>query len=88
MPILMGGAGAQQGSPDRLVLLRDADGDGKAEARHVLRQGNGLASPSGLGWRDGTLYVANHDAVLSFAYQLGATALAGAPRHFAPSAAR
>jgi glucose/arabinose dehydrogenase len=78
--LLMGGAGAQQGSPDRLVLLRDADGDGKAEERHVLRQGNGLASPSGLGWRDGTLYVANHDAVLSFAYQLGETALAGAPK--------
>ena len=77
--LLMGGAGAQKGSPDRLVLLRDADGDGTAEARHVLRQGNGLASPSGLGWRNGTLYVANHNAVLSFPYQLGETALTAAP---------
>lgn len=77
---LMGGAGAQKGSPDRLVLLRDADGDGKAEQRHVLRQGNGLASPSGLGWRDGKLYVANHDAVQAFPYQLGATVLDAAPK--------
>lgn len=77
---LMSSAGAQKGSPDKLVLLRDADGDGKAEAQFVLRQGNGLASPSGLGWRDGTLYVANHDAVLSFPYALGETTLAAAPK--------
>jgi glucose/arabinose dehydrogenase len=77
--LLMSSAGAQKGSPDKLLLLRDADGDGKAEARHVLRQGNGLASPSGLGWRDGTLYVANHDAVVAFPYALGETTLAAAP---------
>lgn len=78
--LLMGSAGAQRGSADRLVLLRDADGDGQAEQRHVLRQGNGLASPSGLGWRDGTLYVANHNAVLAFPYRLGETSLAGSPK--------
>ena len=78
--LLMSNAGAQKGSADRLTLLRDGDGDGVAEARHVLRQGNGLASPSGLGWRDGTLYVANHDAVIAFPYALGETAIAGEPR--------
>lgn len=73
-------AGAGVASPDELVLLRDADGDGKAEARFTLRKGNGLASPSGLAWQDGTLYVANHDAVLAFAYEPGETVLAGAPK--------
>ena len=70
-------AGAAVPSPDRLVLLRDADGDGVAEARHVLR--DDLASPSGIAWHDGKLYVANHDAVVSFDYAEGATALTGAP---------
>ena len=59
-------AGAAVPSPNKLVLLRDADGDGVAEARHVLR--DDLDSPSGIAWRDGKLYVANHDALLSFDY--------------------
>ena len=70
-------AGAAGSSPDELVLLRDADGDGRAEQRATLT--DELASPSGIAWNDGTLYVANHDAVLAFPYQLGATSL-GAPR--------
>lgn len=77
---LMSSAGAQGGSADTLVLLRDADGDGKAEGKFELRVGNGLVSPSGLAWRDGTLYVANHDAVVSFPYQLGETTLGGTPK--------
>ena len=76
---LMKRAGANQGSPDALVLLRDSNGDGRADQRFVLRQGHGLVSPSGLAWRDGTLYVANHDGVLAFPYQLGETALAAQP---------
>ena len=71
-------AGAAVPSPNKLVLLRDADGDGTAEERHVLR--SDLASPSGIAWHDGTLYVANHDAVLAFDYEEGATALTGAPK--------
>jgi len=71
-------AGAAVPSPNRLVLLRDADGDGTAEARQVLR--DGLDSPSGIAWHDGTLYVANHDAVLAFDYAEGATAITGSPR--------
>ncbi len=77
--LIMGRAGAHETSPDNLVLLRDADGDGRAEQRHVLRHGNGLASPSGLAWRDDKLYVANHDGVLAFSFKLGETALAGTP---------
>lgn len=75
--LLFSRAGAGASSPDKLVLLRDADGNGVAEARHTLR--SDLASPSGLAWRDGKLYVATHDAVLRFDYAEGATTLAGAP---------
>ncbi|KEQ52328.1 PQQ-dependent sugar dehydrogenase [Sphingobium chlorophenolicum] len=77
---LMKRGGSHGKSPDTLMLLRDGDGDGKAEQKFVLRRGNGLASPSGLAWRDGTLYLANHDAVLAFPYRLGETTLAAAPR--------
>jgi glucose/arabinose dehydrogenase len=77
--LIMGRAGAGDKSPDTLVLLRDGDGDGKAEGRFTLRAGNGLVSPSGLAWAGDKLLVANHDAVLSFDYKLGETALAGTP---------
>ncbi|MDG5748100.1 PQQ-dependent sugar dehydrogenase [Qipengyuania sp. XHP0207] len=76
--LLMDRAGAGGVSPDQVVLLRDADGDGSAEIRQVLLEG--LASPSGLAWNDGTLYVANHDAVLAYPYELGASSVSGEPR--------
>jgi glucose/arabinose dehydrogenase len=71
-------AGAAVPSPNQVVLLRDGDGDGVAETRSVLR--SGLASPSGLAYGDGKLYIANHDAVLAFDYELGATKLEGEPK--------
>ena len=73
--ILFSRAGAAVPSPNQLVLLRDADSDGVAEERHVLRAD--LDSPSGIAWHDGQLYVANHDEVLRFAYAEGATSVAG-----------
>jgi glucose/arabinose dehydrogenase len=73
---LMDRAGALVPSPDKLVLLRDQNGDGVAEARFVLREG--LHSPSGIGYRDGRLYVADHDALNSFAFEPGQTRIAGA----------
>src|SRR5579863_8961587 len=72
--------GADVPSPDSIVLLRDSTGAGKADQRFVPRHGDGLSSPSGMAWGNGTLYVANHNAVLAFPYQPGATALTGAPR--------
>ncbi|MEO6152448.1 MAG: sorbosone dehydrogenase family protein [Croceibacterium sp.] len=75
--LLFSRAGASVPSPNKLVLLRDADGDGVAEARFTLR--SDLASPGGIAWRDGKLYVANHNALLRFDYAEGATALTGAP---------
>ena len=74
-------AGAGGESANQLVLLRDADGDGVAEGRFVLR--DDLDSPSGIAWGDGTLYVANHDEVLAFDYELGATRLTGEGRKIA-----
>lgn len=75
--ILFSQAGAAVPSPDKVILLRDEDGDGVAETRSVLREG--LASPSGLGFHDGKLYIANHNALLVFDYELGATRLEGDP---------
>lgn len=73
--ILFSRAGAAVPSPNQLVLLRDADSDGVAEERHVLRAD--LDSPSGIAWHDGQLYVSNHDEVLRFAYAEGATSVTG-----------
>jgi len=67
-------------SPDRIILLRDADGDGVAETRTVFAQGpnNGLASPFGMTLVGNTLYVANADSVVSFPYRTGETTVEGA----------
>lgn len=75
---LMNRAGAGGSSPDMIVLLRDADGDGMAEQRQVLLEG--LDSPSGLAWSENTLYVANHDALLAFPYELGRAQVSGRGR--------
>lgn len=72
-------AGATGESPNQIVLLRDADGNGSAETQLVILS-EGLDSPSGLAWKDGTLYVANHNAVLAFPYALGSDKVSGAPR--------
>ena len=79
MGLAMKFVGAGDASPNRIVLLRDGDGDGRAEARFTLRDTD-LDSPSGMAWVDGKLYVANHDAVLAFDFAPGATRLTGEPR--------
>jgi glucose/arabinose dehydrogenase len=79
MRFLFKKAGAAVPSPNKIALLRDTDGDGKADQTYILTN-PALSSPSGLAWREGTLYVANHDALLAFPYEEGATTLAGTPR--------
>lgn len=76
--ILFSRAGAAGESPNEIVLLRDTDGDGQADERFTLT--DQLDSPSGMAWNDDTLYVANHDEVLAFPYELGATTLDSEPR--------
>jgi glucose/arabinose dehydrogenase len=72
-------AGSAGESPNKIVLLRDADGNGTAETQKVILE-EGLESPSGMSWQDGTLYVANHNAVLAFPYALGSDTITGTPR--------
>jgi len=63
---------------DRITLLRDADGDGHAELHTVFI--DNLNAPYGLAFVDGTLYVANQDALVSFPYQEGQTRITAVPR--------
>jgi len=79
MGLLFKKAGAGAPTANKIALLRDGDGDGKAEQKAILSH-PALSSPSGMAYKDGTLYVANHDALLAFAYQEGATALTGTPK--------
>ncbi len=72
----MNRVGAGGKSPNRIVLLRDSDGDGAAEQRFTFREKD-MDSPSGMALGGGKLYIANHDAVLAFDFAPGATALVG-----------
>jgi glucose/arabinose dehydrogenase len=70
-------AGAGVPSADRITLLRDADGDGRAELRSEFLAG--LHSPFGMALVGQDLYVANADAVVRFPYQSGQTRITAAP---------
>ena len=70
-------AGAGGDSPDRIVLLRDRDGDGVAEERHDFL--TGLASPFGMALVGSDLYVGNADALVRVPYQAGQTEIAAKP---------
>jgi hypothetical protein len=63
-------AGGTVPSPNRITLLRDADGDGIAETRMVLLAN--LNAPFGMALVGQDLYVANTDAVVRFPYTPGA----------------
>ena len=60
-------------SPNRITLLRDADGDGVAEQRHTLL--DKLNQPFGMALLDNTLYVGNTDGVMAFPYTAGTTTI-------------
>lgn len=64
-------AGAGVPSANRIILLRDGDGDGIAETKTVFIQG--LNSPFGMALVGNDLYVANTDAVERYPYTEGAT---------------
>ncbi|WP_444667075.1 PQQ-dependent sugar dehydrogenase [Cereibacter changlensis] len=68
-------AAASGVSPNQITLLRDADGDGVAEVRHVYK--DGLNQPFGMALVGDTFYVGNTDGVLAFPYTQGATRLEG-----------
>ena len=72
---LMGKAGAGVPSANRITLLRDADGDGKAELKTPFI--TGLNSPFGMVLVGDRLFVANTDALVVFPYKAGDTKIAG-----------
>ncbi len=61
--------------PGSLTLLRDANGDGKAEVTQRLATANG----SGIALANGYLYASNGPAVVRWKYVAGSTAELGAP---------
>jgi glucose/arabinose dehydrogenase len=62
-----------------IVLLRDADKDGRAEVRKKFAgEQNGLNQPFGIAFADGAVFIANTDSVMRFDYKSGQEALSGA----------
>jgi len=70
-------AGADIPSPNRITLLRDANGDGVAETKTTFLAG--LMSPFGMALVGNMLYVANADALVRFPYRAGDTRITAAP---------
>ena len=64
-------SGASGGPPQRITLLRDADGDGKPELRSVLV--DHLNSPFGITLVGNDLYVADTDAIIRYPFTPGQT---------------
>lgn len=73
--LVMKTVGAGGSSPNRIILLRDADGDGAAEVRTVFLEG--LNSPFGMALIGDDFYVANTDGVVRYTYHAGDTHIAG-----------
>jgi glucose/arabinose dehydrogenase len=63
-------------SPNRITLLRDADGDGVAEVREAFLEG--LSQPFGMALLGDTFYVGNTDGVVAFPYTAGSRRITAA----------
>lgn len=74
-------AAASGVSPNRITLLRDADGDGVAETRETFLEGQ--RQPFGMALLGDTLYVGNTDGVVAFPYTTGATRITAQGRRIA-----
>jgi glucose/arabinose dehydrogenase len=64
---------ATGGSPNKITLLRDEDGDGKPEIQETFLED--LNQPFGMVLVDDTLFVACTDGVLAFPYKQGETSI-------------
>jgi glucose/arabinose dehydrogenase len=73
---LMSRAGETGESANRITLLRDTKGEGRADMRATFA--SGLSQPFGMLLLGGKFYVGDTDALLRFSYQSGATHLDGA----------
>jgi glucose/arabinose dehydrogenase len=65
-------------SPNRIRLLRDADGDGVAEIQEMFLEG--LNQPFGMALLGDTFYVGNADGVVAFPYTTGTRRIAAPAR--------
>jgi glucose/arabinose dehydrogenase len=65
-------------SADKIILLRDTNGDGVSDMQNVFMAG--LNVPIGMALVGDTLYVADTDALLAFPYHTGETSIPEAPR--------
>ena len=68
-------AGAGVPSANRITLLRDADGDGRAEVRSVFLKD--LNSPFGMALVGNDFYVANTDALMRYRYRVASSFIDG-----------
>jgi glucose/arabinose dehydrogenase len=80
MSLAHGGGGATEGGgpPQRITLLRDANGDGKIEGRTILV--DHLNAPFGVAVVGSDLYVANTDALLRYPFAPGQTKITAPPQ--------
>ena len=69
---------ATDADANTLTVLRDTDGDGVAEARHVFAEG--LARPFGIAFGAGHVYVANAGSLVRWPYKNGQTRADAAPQ--------
>ncbi|MEP6506647.1 MAG: sorbosone dehydrogenase family protein [Gemmatimonadales bacterium] len=69
-------AGGATPSANRIILLRDSNGDGVADTRIVFL--TGLTSPFGMTLVGNSLYVANTDAIVRFPYSANETHITAA----------
>jgi glucose/arabinose dehydrogenase len=69
--MVMGRAGADTQSANRITLLRDTDGDGIADTKTAFL--DGLNSPFGMALVGNDFYVADSDAIMKFPYHTGDT---------------
>ncbi len=75
MKLFMKRAGAGTPTANRITLLRDANGDGIAEAKSIFLEG--LNSPFGMVLIGNDFYVANTDSIIRFPYVTGQTRITG-----------
>lgn len=67
--VVMAKAGAGVPSANRITILRDTDGDGKADVKQAFIEN--LNSPFGMILSNGKIYVANTDSIVAFPYKDG-----------------
>ncbi|MEO5611435.1 MAG: sorbosone dehydrogenase family protein [Sphingomicrobium sp.] len=72
------GSGGPKRDSNQVILLRDSNGDGKADVERVLI--DKLDAPFGIGYSNGQLYIAETGALLAYPFTPGQTAIAGPPR--------